>query len=499
MRKNIRLLALLLSFVMLAAILSACVDNGDKDTTTGNATTNSPDNSGNNDATDAPDTLYELDDLDEKYNFAETITIFYWSDYRMREFEAEESGDVIDDAIYHRNISVAERLGITFEFVGEPGDDDDYKSWTQKAENDWQADNEYDIYAGYSRAVPVLSLKGMTTNLLEHKAFNVNKPWWPEALTTECTINERLYFCSGDIATSMLWYMDGIMFNKELYNKYLGSDSNPMDMVEADNWTIDVFFSLIKDIYTDDGNGSKDQADFFGASLYSTDIDAFQIGSGITSLEKNDEGELQISEAWQSQRCADICEKVGNYIKSEGVYVAGSTSRTVFYNQQSIFHLDRIFIIPGTDTSSGSNVEFSYGIVPVPKADKTQESFKTNLGNPFTMYAVNSQTRRLDAAVTTLEAMGSENHRTVTPAVFEVAMKVRYTDDPQAGRMFDIMRAGISFDLGRLYAYQFGSTTAALFRSTANSGNPSGFLSSLNRSVRVLNKSIKTIMDIYTK
>jgi len=496
MKKSIRIYALILSLMTLLGIFASCAEAGEGTTTTGSTLTNAPGESG--DATTvAPDTLYEEDDLEDKYEFNETITIYLWSDYRMREFYAEESGDVIDDAIYHRNIAVADRLGITFEYVEEPGEDSVYKTWVQKAENDWQADNDYDIYAGYSRAVPVLSLKGMTTNLLEHESFSVEKAWWPEALTTECTINNKLFFCSGDIATSLLWYMDGIMYNKELYESYLGSDSNPMDMVEADNWTIDVFFTLIKDIYTDDGNATKDQNDFFGASLYSTDIDAFQIGAGITSLEKNADGELQISESWNSERCADVCELVGNYVASEGVYAATSKSRTVFYNQQSIFHLDRIFIIPGTDTSEGSNVDFAYGIVPVPKADKTQENFKTNLGNPFTMYAVNSKTKILDAAVTTLEAMGSANHRTVTPAVFEVAMKVRYTDDPQAGRMFDIMREGISFDLGRLYAYQFGSTTAALFRNTATSGNPSGFLTSLGRSIRVLEKSIGTIMDAY--
>ena len=66
-------------------------------------------------------TLYEPDDLDEKYELNEVITMYIWSDHRMREFYAEDSGDNIDSAIYNRNLRVEDRLGIIIEFVEEKG------------------------------------------------------------------------------------------------------------------------------------------------------------------------------------------------------------------------------------------------------------------------------------------------------------------------------------------------------------------------------------------
>ena len=162
--------------------------------------------------------------------------------------------------------------------------------------------------------------------------------------------------------------------------------------------------------------------------------------------------------------------------------------------------MDRIFLIKGVDNGDTSDkVEFECGVVPVPKYDNTQEKYRTNLGNPYTMYAVNASSAVVEASVTTLEAMGSENYRSVTPAVFEVAMKVRYTDDPQTSGMYDLLREGISFDIGRLYAETFGNGTANLFRTTALSGNPSGLLTNIKKNVKMIEKGITTIMEFYGK
>ena len=123
----------------------------------------------------------------------------------------------------------------------------------------------------------------------------------------------------------------------------------------------------------------------------------------------------------------------------------------------------------------------------------------TNVGHPFTMYAVNAASKRAEAAVTTLEAMGSANHRSVTPAVFEVAMKVRYQDDPQASEMFDILKNNISFDIGRIYADALGKSTANVFRTTAYSANPSGYITNVTKNKRVIENGLKKIMDFYNE
>jgi hypothetical protein len=76
-------------------------------------------------------------------------------------------------------------------------------------------------------------------------------------------------------------------------------------------------------------------------------------------------------------------------------------------------------------------------------------------------------------------------------------MKVRYTDDPQTAQVFDILKAGISFDVGKLYGESFGNATANNFKDTAMSGNPSGLLTKIKGTKRLIDNGIATLKKLY--
>ena len=305
------------------------------------------------------------------------------------------------------------------------------------------------------------------------------------------------FFCSGDIATSLLWYMDAVFYNKELYGTYYLGQPTPMDMVEANEWTFETLFTLTKDIFVPSADGADVNANY-GISVYETDIDAFQIAAGITSLEKTEDGGLRISEAWNSQRCADACEAVGNFLTSTGVFHGtDKETRGIFFDERSMFHVDRVLIVAGQDNTDTGKVDFEYGLVPMPKFEASQENYMTNIGNSFSVYAVNANSKKATSAVLTLEAMASENYRSVTPAVFEVAMKQRYSSDAQSSTMFDILRSTVSFDIGRLFSAHFSNYTSKTFRVTALSDNPSGFLTLAKTRTLGINRSIESLMKAF--
>ena len=58
-----------------------------------------------------------------------------------------------------------------------------------------------------------------------------------------------------------------------------------------------------------------------------------------------------------------------------------------------------------------------------------------------------------------LEALASESSKSITPAVFEVALKVKYSSDDKMAQMYDIIRA-----FGRVFTDNLDSLTYSMFR-----------------------------------
>mgnify|MGYP004546471317 CR=1 FL=1 len=46
-----------------------------------------------------------------------TVTLFVDRDMSIVEYFSDETGDVVDDAVYKRNLAVQERLGVKFDFI----------------------------------------------------------------------------------------------------------------------------------------------------------------------------------------------------------------------------------------------------------------------------------------------------------------------------------------------------------------------------------------------
>ena len=96
----------------------------------------------------------------------------------------------------------------------------------------------------------------------------------------------------------------------------------------------------------------------------------------------------------------------------------------------------------------------------------------------------------------TLECLSSEGYRTITPALFDVTMKTRYTTDAVAAKTFDIARAGVSFDLGRTYSDALGNLTYSMFRNAICKNNPN-FARIYNASLAALQAKLDDMIAVF--
>lgn len=481
MQMKKKILALLLALVMILPLVVACQNTPDEPDNTDDSTASEA----NTDESGTPDDSEEetkeevakdyLADYKEKTN-GKTVTILQWQEYTMQEFDVDPNKDMsdnINNAIFKRNEAVKDRLGVTLKFIETTGNSKNMANYIDKVKSDFgSSQTEYDMFAAYSRIAPQLAYKGYVEDLNSLEPLDLSAAWWPASLIDECKVGDKVYFCSGDLSTNMLWMMTGVYFNKSLLDQY--KLDYPYELVKENKWTMETLKTMSANVFNElDSKEGKTDGDFYGLTIYDDCLDALSIAGGFTSISRDASGKLVLDSNF-------FGEKMQNYMKflyewfhtSDGYFYSKSTTgaRNMFKESRALFMVDRLFVAAGkdsnTDEANKEGISFGFGIVPVPMYEESQGGYGTGVGHNFTTYAISKKANDKTATAATLELLGAESYRYVTPAVFEVAMKLRYSKDDVDSEMYDLIRNSVKFELGRLMQDCISKKTSTLFKET---------------------------------
>ena len=466
-------LCLALAVIMLLgtlAIMTACADSGDDTPDAAETTTTAPGANiqpeGGDSADTAPaDTTTEvvpdaLPSLDYKQ---EQIDFLAWKQGVLEYYAEEQNGDAVNDALYYRNITVEERLNIKLEFNEIKGNSSAFQEYCQTVMTMVNAgDASYDALACYLRSAGVLTLQHGLEDLLSVEYIDFTQPWWPSSLTELNTVNDKLYFMSGDIATSLLYQM---MFM--IYNTKLGTDlaqEDPQALALEGKWTQDKLIEMAAGAYSDlDTSGSKTEGDQYGLFAYQhPNLDIFYMGAGLNYLVTTDSGELVLSDDILSEKSYSIIDKFNTlfYSSNDGFFTKSVSDAAIIEAGVSLFYN----ITGQLLTQRFYNSEMSYSILPAPKYDESQASYLTPVAFTHSMYCIPVSAAKADMSGAVLECMASEGYRQVTPALFESSFKYKYSKGENDAKIFEFIRSGVVFDIGRPFFDELGGDSSSPIR-----------------------------------
>lgn len=460
-----RLLSLLLAALIVA--LPACAGGNDTPAETtaapGAETTAAP----VADETTAP--LFTPDDLPAKMDFGNSdVTILSWKPY-VDEFNTKGyTGDIISDALYERITRTEERLGIKLNFVFEKGDYSarkDFVSYAAKSIN--ASEGAYDLVAHYSLAASLGAMQNLYQNLLEVPNLNLEKPWWPGDIVEATKIGGKVYFATGDIAPTVLYNIFGIFFNRTILEANHFED--PYKLVKEGKWTFDRLSEMSIGLYADVNNNQvADEGDRFGfAFRNANNIDPFFYAAGLTIVDKNSDGDFILSESFIGEKAATWLDTLCAFLHNNNDVILLSGESPTFPSGQALFyggHLEYAI-------QSLRDVEFGYGVVPLPKYDAAQERYYSIVGMPYSMYTIPVDTKDPARAGALLEALASDAYRNASPAIFETAFKIKYAESAETGEMYDLIRDSLVYDVGRTFGDSI-SSAFSLFRGAVRDNNP---------------------------
>lgn len=484
--KTVRITAVLLALLMLSSLFVACAETGGETTTEGNSasTTLAPDVDADPETT--RDTLPELD-----YDSAD-VHIVYWENANNNEFYVEQTdGTEINDVVYRRNNNVQDRLNINFVWNPQKGAKGNLEDFVNYVRNGIDSGDNLEIIAVHSMVMGAVAAAGYLQDLNDVEHINFDAPWWPQDLVENSTIHGNTFFVSGDISLNTLLGMEGLFFNKEM------TESNLYQYVHNNEWTLDRMFEESKNSYKDTMGDGKSIDDTYGFVTYSGMINALCIGMGIRITDKDDEGMITFSDSYVSEKTQSILEILNTRLYSEDgwYYTSGWDSASqIFSEGRALFTMASVRFT--VNELVGNDV--TYGILPTPIYNTDQESYHTLMANTYTMYGIAEGAKETSRLGAVIEAMASEGYHTVTPVVFEVALKARYSDDSADALMFDILRETVVMEIGLVFSDQIGGIPSkGLFTMVNNKS--SDWMSYMKSYEKKIANYLKTLNESFDK
>ncbi len=423
----------------------------------------------------------------------DTVTILY-REAMANEFIAsdEYAGEIVNDAILEKNHRVEERLEVTLEHIPNPSTDWNGGYQSVISQSIIAGDESYDIISGPSYHIPTLIVEGYLYNLNEVPYLEFEQPWWTQSLMETTAFNNKLYLVSGDISLGMIKYLHCTFFNKDLAADYHIEDL--YQTVLNDQWTLDKMRSLTDGLYVDVNNNSTADLDTDKFGYVITNVQlwrAFIDSLGINYFYINGEGNPEFN--FSDPRSIDACDAFTQIIGpgSDNDIVVGSgndMSYNIFTNNRSLFVLGRFV----DSELTYRDMEADFGFLPMPKWDETQESYNNTICGSESTFGIPVNSSRTNVLGAVMEVMAYESYKSVTPAYYESALKVKYTRDDVASQMIDIIRNGARFNPTVQLSKLLGGTDQYVFNCAVEGTSLATKFAGVTKS---LNKQLEKLME----
>lgn len=419
-----------------------------------------------------------------------TVLTHNLSDYSTAAFAHEESeiAEPVAEAFLNRNRYIEEKYGIKIRATYVDKLDGMIERVRLEANSQT---GEFQAVKGGIMYMSTLGVEGMLHdfNNIGNDYIHLDQAWWDQALIRDLTLSGKLWFLAGDAivdddeATWALYFNKGLVKTNNL--------EDPYQLVKDGNWTLDTMYEMAKKVHKMNGSTmSYDPAvgDVWGIVAQSYDSYMFMAGAGQPLVDNS--GEKPVFRI-MNERNISVFQKLHNILHDkENVGIAdffGRWDSGVYDQEATIFSNGNALFMPGSISTVSSdkmkNAEIEYGILPMPKADTTQEDYTTS----ETVYwcgvlSIPSfiKGEELDATCFALEAMAYYGKEMVTPEYYERTLTYKRFKDDDSRDMLDLIFRNRTYDLGTVFDFSTGAAgSGSLYFYTTLLSDESGNIASL--------------------
>ncbi len=372
-----------------------------------------------------------------------------WEDFKFD----EESSLALDNAQYKRkalveqnyNVDIIQTTKKAYSSGGGPG-------FMQISTDVNAGDCNFDLalIAGYD--VSVLAYSGFLYDMNSMPGIDLTKSWWDQKANESLSVNDVLFFTTGEITVSDNNAAFVIMFNKELCTAYELED--PYQLVYDNKWTLDKFAELCKTVTEDlNQDGVMNQNDRFGLLVWDDSVVGIVNAAGQQCCTIADDGTIELT-LYNETTISALEKYFSNAYDTQYALtyqrISGYDEQMLWAGDHGLFWTTWMGIIP-----QFREMESDFGILPYPKLNEAQDSYYTTVA-PFNsqFICVPLIQNDVDRTGVVTEALAYYGKQIVTPAYYDINLIGQSTRDEESSDMLDIIFDSLVFDIG--YYYQIG-------------------------------------------
>lgn len=356
------------------------------------------------------------------------------------------TGALINDAIYSRNTTISERFNIQLETDATHNSSET----TTLVKNQIQAGEDFaDLISHHMIETAKLAVTHFYRDWNDFSYVDPAKSWWNQSAYSDLSIAGQSFLMAGSITPYFLTHYYCAYMNKDLGDDYGLTDTIYQTVLDG-KFTIDYYYAQIQDKWQDlDGDGKPSDKDFYGLAAQVTSYASPYIYAfGEKTVQPDEDGlpRLDIDE----EKFASIVEKIYKlFYESNGTITTNGWDlhRDTFLDNRALF-FNGVF---EHAISIINDMESDFAILPYPKWNEDQADYLTmsDGSSPLVSIPITAADTEFVGIIT--EALAAESWKTVTPAVFDTALKYRGARDETSIQVIEMIEPGGIIDFGFVF------------------------------------------------
>ncbi len=460
MKQHTRTLAFLLSVLAIASVGCGTPKDPAKDPSNDTAST------GATTDTTAPvteenllhDNVPELDFKEAEFHILTGIHgTAPVSTYSMK--TAEETSEILDDALYKRNMALSERFNITFK---ETVLDDIYEvnDKLRDAVRAWE--DTYQLVMQIDRYALSAGVEGSLYSYRDLPHVDLTQPYWNQNIQKDFSIDDKLFFTYGDDNLVFFGSTTVLAFNKNMMDTYDLGD--PYQLVYDGKWTYDTFLEMNRAVTEElNGDDEMNSADQWGTIMTGNAFYAnFWLQDGYKIVEKDADDHPYFNVPGNEPMMTKMMELAADVKKGywynlsnksdwqnkySGTGNSYNSVMMMFSEGKSLFASSTLINI-----MDARGMEMDFGILPYPASEEKEAGYiygsRTFGGFP---YVVPASVANVEMVSAVMEASACTSANVVIPVLYDKVIKVKNTRDEDSGKMLDMIRKNRITDLAETY------------------------------------------------